>query len=268
MLEQHNKIGGRIGDIGSITNFAGFTGNGSRLAELLSTQLAENDIRTTPGRVTSLTCGDQVKIATEPQNDSGLSLECDFVVWAAGQRPLTIFDVCGAAPVVETELTSAFYDAIVHSDRPVVVVGADRPLGTLLRSITSVKLPLHVLAFPHEAYKLREIETDPRIHIERCQRLLGAGAGKLNYETMSGVHRALDIDSHMVVTNLGSRPNTEPLVDITNLDQFGFPVVTIARHHAVVGDARSARGQRISTAIGSGAEAVLRWYYDRERSTA
>ncbi|MEV6974357.1 FAD-dependent oxidoreductase [Kitasatospora sp. NPDC093806] len=147
-------------------------------------------------------------------------------------------------------------DAAAIAGRPALVLGADRPLGTLLRAHPDTPFRLLVPHPPTDAYKADEVRADPRVT------LLELDALTLR-RTPQGLFTTPDLGtfaSDAVFVNLGCRPAALPGDLVRSPDGYCPP----DRQHPRVltaGDLRSARGQRIMTATGSGADAALRAYY-------
>ncbi|MFE6869060.1 FAD-dependent oxidoreductase [Kitasatospora sp. NPDC057692] len=147
-------------------------------------------------------------------------------------------------------------DAARLAGRRVLVLGADRPLGTLLRAHPDVPLDLVVPHPPADAYKADEVRGDPRAA------LLETAALDLR-RSPDGSFVAGELGTFApdtVFVNLGVRPAALPGSLATTPDGYCPP----DRQHPRVltaGDLRSSRGQRIMTATGSGADAALHAYY-------
>ncbi|WP_327677643.1 FAD-dependent oxidoreductase [Kitasatospora sp. NBC_00458] len=147
-------------------------------------------------------------------------------------------------------------DASALAGRRALVLGADRPLGTLLRAHPRTPLDLVVPHPPSDAYKADEVRGEDRVT------LLEVGSLELRREgdgrVAAGGLGTFDPDA--VFVNLGCRPAALPGSLVRGEDGYCPP----GRQHPRVltaGDLRSARGQRIMTATGSGGEAALQAYY-------
>ncbi|MFB7476165.1 FAD-dependent oxidoreductase [Kitasatospora sp. NPDC056184] len=147
-------------------------------------------------------------------------------------------------------------DAARLAGRRVLVLGADRPLGTLLRAHPDVPLDLVVPHPPADAYKADEVRGDPRATLLETDSLdlRRSSDGRIT----AGELGAFAPDA--VFVNLGVRPAALPGSLTRTPDGYCPP----DRQHPRVltaGDLRSPRGQRIMTATGSGADAALHAYY-------
>lgn len=145
----------------------------------------------------------------------------------------------------------------------VLVLGADRPLGTFLRAHPSLDATVVVAYPPEDDYKVDEVRGDARVTLLPVAGLsVGEGGDSaftaewVDREGCSG-SRALDA----VFANLGSAPMAPPGDFVSDTSGYCPP----DRQHPRIltaGDLRSARFQRIMAATGSGSEAALRAYYD------
>ncbi|MGI5346982.1 oxidoreductase [Streptomyces sp. CA-250714] len=144
---------------------------------------------------------------------------------------------------------------------PAVVLGGDRPLGTWLRAHPDAAVHLDVLHPPGDAYKTAELAGDSRVRLYEVDhvtvtpegdgyRVAGRGSG-------GGVH---EVTTSALFGNIGSRPAVLDGALVSGPDGYCPPAAQRPRV-LVAGDLRSARHQRIVTAQGSGAEAVLTHYY-------
>lgn len=147
-----------------------------------------------------------------------------------------------------------------------LVLGADRPLGTLLRTHPTADFHLIVAYPPSDTYKTDEVRPDPRVDLLPTRHLtLKPGATHpLTAELITDNGTLILNDLDAVHHNLGNAP-THPNGTLTP-DPTGYcpPHLQHPRIHTA-GDLRSPRAQRIMTAIGSGSEAALNAYYHARR---
>jgi len=131
-----------------------------------------------------------------------------------------------------------------------LVLGADRPLGTFLRAHLDLDVALLVPYPPSDTYKTEEIANDPRVTLIPVETLT------LDEDL---VGRPGDLRGDQTFANVGVAPATvHGLVH----DRDGYcPVDGQHPRIHIAGDLRSPRGQRVQTAMGSGAEAALDAYY-------
>ncbi len=147
-------------------------------------------------------------------------------------------------------------DAARLAGRRALVLGADRPLGTLLRAHPDAPLDLLVPHPPADAYKAEEVRADPRVTLLELDALDLRRSPEGH--VAAGGFGTFAPDA--VFVNLGVRPAALPGSLVRAEDGYCPP----DRQHPRVltaGDLRSARGQRIMTATGSGADAALHAYY-------
>jgi thioredoxin reductase (NADPH)/alkyl hydroperoxide reductase subunit F len=142
------------------------------------------------------------------------------------------------------------------------VLGADRPLGTWLRTHPHSPTTLHVLCPPSDDYKIAEVSGDERVRIVPVSHVVLSpvtdGDGwSLLVKDRHGEHKSYV--SKTVLSNLGSKPAA--LAGLTVSEDGYCPPGKQHPRIRTAGDLRSAQFQRIATAQGSGAEAVLALYY-------
>jgi thioredoxin reductase (NADPH)/alkyl hydroperoxide reductase subunit F len=148
-------------------------------------------------------------------------------------------------------------------DKELIILGIDRPLGTVLRTYPGLKTQLKVIYSTNEAYKADEVRADPRITLIPARHaVLTEHNGFLcAHVTSEDGGTAIDVTGTQAFLNLGSRP-VKPAGNIAS-DQTGYcPPERQPDRILIAGDLRSARYQRIMTAFGSGAEAALKAYYE------
>ncbi|MES4900986.1 MULTISPECIES: pyridine nucleotide-disulfide oxidoreductase [unclassified Streptomyces] len=265
----------RVAVLGNVLGFA----TGPALAAAIRADVARSDLcRVELGR-RAVRIGaheDRVEVTTVPAEAPGsaLLLTAPYAVVATGVGPLRLEDagwIDGRQGLVLPPLWEA--DPAALSGRTALVLGADRPLGTFLRAHPDLESRFVVACPPGDAYKAEEIAQDPRVELVPVRRLTLASPppeeqpgepptadAPLTAEvvTVDGERRTLT--GHLGFRNLGSGP-TPPGGDLST-DSSGY--CPPSRQHPRVftaGDLRSARFQRIATAMGSGSEAALGAYY-------
>jgi thioredoxin reductase (NADPH)/alkyl hydroperoxide reductase subunit F len=144
----------------------------------------------------------------------------------------------------------------------VLVLGADRPLGTFLRAHPAVDAAVTAAYPPEDDYKVDEVRGDARVTLlpVASASVSGGGGGAFIAEWVDRAGRSSSRTIDVVYANLGSAPVAPP-GDLAP-DESGY--CPPDRQHPrvlVAGDLRSARFQRIMAATGSGSEAALRAYY-------
>ncbi|MFF5718562.1 FAD-dependent oxidoreductase [Streptomyces buecherae] len=229
----------------------------SIVAELKSTELCRLELGR---RVTALHADDDRVSATV---DTDTRLTAPYAIVATGVGPLQPGDVAwitapdGLAlpPLWEAEADEA-------EGRTLLVLGGDRPIGTFLRAHPTTDTRL-LVAYPEtDAYKAEEIREDPRVTLLPVEHLtLTCGEGvRVSAEAVDqgGARRTVTADT--VYLSIGNAPTAPPGELARGADGYCPPTDQHPRI-IVAGDLRSARFQRIMTALGSGSEAALHAYY-------
>ncbi|MFF8614598.1 FAD-dependent oxidoreductase [Streptomyces sp. NPDC015350] len=195
--------------------------------------------------------------------DTGRHLSAPYAVVATGvgpRRPRDVPWITAPPDLAPPPLWRA--GARDAAGRTLLVLGGDRPIGTFLRAHPRVRTRLLVAYPAADDYKVEEIRDDPRVTLLPAEHLTLHPS-----DTMSVAAELLDrngtthsLSADTVHLALGSAP-TSPPGDLVR-DPAGYCPPT-AQHPRliVVGDLRSARYQRIQTALGSGSESALRAYY-------
>lgn len=279
----------RIPVVGNVLGFSA----GPALAAAIRADVADRDLcRVELGlRVVRIDAHeDRVEVTTEPAKGTGSGpsapvpsrLTAPYAVVATGVGPLRPQDagwIDGGRGLEAPPLWEA--DPAALAGRTALVLGADRPLGTYLRAHPGLESRFVVACPPGDAYKAEEIADDPRVELVPVRRLTlvppspgpatspgdpvatrapVTARARVTAEvlTVEGDRRTLTGDR--AFRNLGSGP-VAPGGDLF-ADASGY--CPPSRQHPRVftaGDLRSARFQRIATAMGSGSEAALGAYY-------
>jgi hypothetical protein len=195
--------------------------------------------------------------------DSDDKLTAPNVVVATGVEPLAVSEVDWIATDVG-DLPPLWHATPADlADAEIIVLGVDRPLGTLLRSLPDIDTRLIVVYHPEQHYKASEVSREPRVVLRPTWHasLEATIDGKFRLRTASTNGDRIDTATR-AFANLGSRPVVPGGDLVTGSDGYCLP----DRQHPrvlIAGDLRSARYQRIMTAFGTGAEAALTAYYQR-----
>jgi thioredoxin reductase len=251
----------KLRHISSTVNVLGGFASGAELAARVTgdvTGAVHCDVRLGRTATAVRAADDHVRVDV----DDGGSYRAPYAVVATGVRPQTTAEADWI--VQDSAVTAAALWEAGASDltgAQLLVLGIDRPLGTLLRSHPDVDMRLLVLYSTAEQYKADEVRADPRVgllptaHLE----LLHGTDGLLRLRAVvAGDERSFAVE-HLYL-NLGSRP-VVPDGDV-RADASGYCPPGIQHPRILVaGDVRGARYQRIMTAFGSGAEAALTAYY-------
>ncbi|MFF8610069.1 FAD-dependent oxidoreductase [Streptomyces sp. NPDC015346] len=225
----------------------------SIVAELKSTELCRLEL----GRhVTALHADDDRVTATV---DTGSRLTAPYAIVATGVGPLQPRDAAWITAPEGLTLPPLWQaEADDAEGRTLLVLGGDRPIGTFLRAHPTTDTRLLVAYPATDAYKIEEIREDPRVTLLPVEHLMltsGEGAEAVD---QGGVRRAVTADAAYL--SIGNAP-TAPPGDLTRGTDGYCPPTDQHPRVIVAGDLRSARFQRIMTALGSGSEAALHAYY-------
>jgi thioredoxin reductase (NADPH)/alkyl hydroperoxide reductase subunit F len=253
----------KLDSISSMVNVLGGFGSGSELAARIAVDMASAarcEIRLGRHVATVHTDDDHVRVVL----DSGEAYRAPHTVVATGVRPQTTTEadwITQDRPVSLTALWQA--DASRLDGLDLVVLGVDRPLGTVLRTHADLHTRLLVLYPAAEGYKAHEVRADKRVTLLPVARLDirhgPDGVRRLRAVADDGEEHGV-VDPHLYL-NLGSCP-VAPVGDLAT-DHSGYcPPESQHPRVLVAGDLRGARYQRIMTAFGSGAQAALRAYYE------
>ncbi|MFF3848695.1 FAD-dependent oxidoreductase [Streptomyces sp. NPDC002328] len=229
----------------------------SIVAELKSTELCRLEL----GRhVTALHADDDRVTATV---DTGSRLTAPYAIVATGVGPLQPRDAAWITAPEGLTLPPLWQaEADDAEGRTLLVLGGDRPIGTFLRAHPTTDTRLLVAYPATDAYKIEEIREDPRVTLLPVDHLtLSCEEGtQVSAEVVvwDGTRRTVTADAAYL--SIGNAP-TAPPGDLTRgTDGYCSPTDQHPRV-IVAGDLRSARFQRIMTALGSGSEAALQAYY-------
>lgn len=248
IIESRARLGGALWHIATTDNILGGHRTGPSLATAVLADVARAAPQVIRGEATGIEAGDDSVRVTLA---NGESVTGQHVVVAAGVKPIQPQDaswITAATPLALLPLTDA--DPTGAAGQTWLVLGADRPLGTFLRANPDLDVALLVPHPPSDVYKTEEVAHDPRVTLIPVDMLA------FNEE---GIAQPGDLHGDLTFTNVGVAP-----VALGGLiqDEDGYCPVT-GQHSRVhiAGDLRSARSQRVQTAMGSGAEAALNAYY-------
>ena len=262
VLIERDALCAKLRHIAAVNNVVGGHTSGPELAaviaeDIASTELCEVDLG---ARVTEVRAfGDHVTATT----DTGRTVSAPYVVVATGVGPLP----ASAAPWLTVATDSALptlWGAKVPETAAgsLLVLGADRPLGTFLRAHPALDAEVLVAYPPEDDYKADEVREDARVTLLPVAALSvradGASAFTAEWLDREGCPGARPADA--VYLNLGSAPTPPPGALVPDSSGHCPPD---RQHPRIItaGDLRSARFQRIMAATGSGSEAALRAYY-------
>ncbi|WP_331738562.1 FAD-dependent oxidoreductase [Embleya sp. NBC_00896] len=263
VVVEADQIGGKLHTIGALDNVSGNWTNGPQLASALTKDLTRLERTGLCSVVRARALGvsshdDRAELTLE----DGRMLVAQAVVVATGVTSLTPADAGWVNAPTGFFAPPLWRTAPDQLAKQVYVLGGDRPLGTWLRAHPNVAATLHVLCPPADDYKVAEVAEDSRVRIVPVSSValspMAYGEGWV-LEAMDRRGEPRSYAAATVLGNLGNKPAT--LGGLTpGADGYCPPGIQHPRVR-IAGDLRSAGYQRIATAQGSGAEAVLGYYY-------
>ncbi|WP_107498943.1 FAD-dependent oxidoreductase [Actinacidiphila yeochonensis] len=261
VVEEAGRLCGKLRGIPAVDNVAGGHRGGPELADAIAADLARTPLCRVELGVRAVRVrahGDRASVTL----DDGRRLHAPYAVVATGTGPLGP-RVAGWLTVRPGARTAGLWGAEPPPRaRTLLVLGADRPLGTFLRAHPGLDARVLVAHPPEDDYKADEVRDDPRVELLPVAglTLLPPGSGPVaRWTARDGRSGASEADA--VLLNLGSAPAPPP-GDLVR-DSAGYcPPRSQPPRLFTAGDLRSARFQRIMAATGSGGEAALRAYYE------
>ncbi len=271
VLVEKEAIGNRVRSAPVVENLLGGPRKGVELATSWERHLARSGATVLHDSVVGLRSnGEEPFPWTATLRDNG-DLRTEAVVVATGGRDMTLREAVGSGAVdrefQDTFLGLSSYETVLAEDR-VVVIGCDRPLLSLVDSgaLDGRQTDMVVLALPEMRYVLEAERRDLPF-------------GTVNAASVESVRRSdprwlvtyrLDDGSpgevacDLVVTNLGAAANIGPFRDVLPVGADGYvDAAALPPGIFVAGDAGHRRHQRVSVAIGEGAQAALTFFYSR-----
>ncbi|MCX4664845.1 FAD-dependent oxidoreductase [Streptomyces uncialis] len=229
----------------------------SIVAELKSTELCRLEL----GRHVTELRADDVHVTVTV--DTGVRLTAPYVIAATGVGPfqprdatwITAPDGLTLPPLWQAEADDA-------EGRTLLVLGGDRPIGTFLRAHPTTGTRLLVAYPAADEYKIEEVREDPRVTLLPVEHLTlrPAEGTPVSAEAVGQDGSRRTVTAHAAYLSIGNAP-TAPSGDLTRGPDGYCPPTDQHPRVIVAGDLRSARFQRIMTALGSGSEAALHAYY-------
>ncbi|MFJ6466168.1 FAD-dependent oxidoreductase [Streptomyces sp. NPDC091387] len=262
VLVEPDRLCRNLYRIGALNNVLGGHISGSALAEAITAELKSTELcRLELGRrVVELRAEDDNVTVTL---NTGTRLAAPYAVVATGVGPLQPHDVpwiTAPSGLILPPLWQA--DADDAQGRTFLVLGGDRPIGTFLRAHPDTDTRL-LVAYPEaDVYKVEEIRDDPHVTLLPVARLTLHTSEKSSATAdlvgQDGARRVVTADATYV--SIGNAPAAPSGDLVRSADGYAPPA---GQHPRIIvaGDLRSARFQRIMTALGSGSEAALRAYY-------
>jgi hypothetical protein len=262
VLIEPDALCAKLRHIAAISNVVGGHTSGPELAaamaeDIARAELCEVDIG---ARATEVrTHDDHVSVTT----DTGRTVSASYAVVATGVGPVPVSAASWLTVATNLDLPT-FWGAKVPETvaGSLLVIGADRPLGTFLRAHPALDAPVMVAYPPEDDYKVDEVRGDARVTLLPVADLSVSEDGDSAFTA-----EWVDRDGHpgsrtadAVYGNLGSAPMPPPGDLMPDPSGYCPPD---RQHPRIItaGDLRYARFQRIMAATGSGSEAALRAYY-------
>jgi thioredoxin reductase (NADPH)/alkyl hydroperoxide reductase subunit F len=264
IVVEPGPVGGKLHRIGALGNVPGSWSTGPQLAEALAADLEllqeAGRCRVVQGRAVEISgYDDRAELALA----DGRVFTAESIVVATGVTELAPSDLEWVSAPAEFSASPLWRAAPQELTGCTYVLGADRPLGTWLRAHPDATTTLHVLCPPADRYKATEVEGDGRVRLvpvshAAISRPPHGDGWMVEVKAHDGIKTVYAATS--VLNNLGSKP--AGLAGLVSGEDGYCPPNQQHRRIRVAGDLRSARFQRIATAQGSGAEAVLDYYYE------
>ncbi|MFE1229852.1 FAD-dependent oxidoreductase [Streptomyces sp. NPDC058745] len=262
ILVEPDRLCRNLYRIPALNNVLGGYTSGPELADSIVAELKSTDqCRLELGRHVTELRADEVRVTVTL--DTGARLTAPYAIVATGVGPLQPRDVTWITAPDGLTLPPLWQaEADDAEGRTLLVLGGDRPIGTFLRAHPTTDTRLLVAYPAADAYKIEEVREDPRVTLFPVEHLtLGPAAGTaVSAEAMGQGGARQTITADAAYLSIGNAP-TAPSGDlIRGVDGYCPPTDQHPRV-IVAGDLRSARFQRIMTALGSGSEAALHAYY-------
>ncbi|MFJ9855270.1 FAD-dependent oxidoreductase [Streptomyces sp. NPDC101150] len=263
VVVEAGPVGGKLHVINALENVPGSWSTGPQLAKALASDLARLQ---QAGRCVVMEAravgvnghDDRAELALE----DGRVLTAQVIVVATGVAALASSDVDWVGAPAQFSASPLWRTIPEDLAGQTYVLGGDRPLGTWLRAHPKVPTTLHVLCPPADDYKVTEVAGDDRIrlvpvsHVALSQPAYGDG-WTVEVKDRHGARKTFAATT--VLSNLGNKPAA--LEGLTRGEDGYCPPERQHPRIRIAGDLRSARYQRVATAQGAGAEAVLAFYY-------
>ncbi|GAA2417822.1 FAD-dependent oxidoreductase [Streptomyces mauvecolor] len=256
-------VGGKLHAVKALENVSGGWSTGPQLAEALASDLLRlqqtNRCSVVQARAVAVNGHDD---RAEVALTDGRILTAQAIVVATGVAALTPSDAGWVSAPPEAPAPLLWRTNPKDLSAPAYVLGGDRPLGTWLRAHSETSVKLHILYPPADDYKVAEIAGNPGVHLMPVSHAALSqpdfgGGWSIDVKDRRGERKTYVAAA--VLNNLGNKPTA--LEGLTmGADGYCPPELQHQRVR-IAGDLRSSRYQRIATAQGSGAEAVLAYYY-------
>ncbi|WP_329595135.1 FAD-dependent oxidoreductase [Streptomyces sp. NBC_01005] len=262
ILVEPDRLCRNLYRIPALNNVLGGYTNGPELADSIVAELKSTELcRLELGRHVTELRADEVRVTVTV--DTGARLTASYAIVATGVGPLQPRDVSWiTAPDCPTLPPLWRADAADAQGRTLLVLGGDRPIGTFLRANPTTDTRLLVAYPATDAYKIEEIREDPRVAFLPVEHLTlrCGGDAPVSADVVGQNGERQTVTADAAYLSIGNAP-TAPSGDLVRGADGYCPPTGQHPRVIVAGDLRSARFQRIMTALGSGSEAALHAYY-------
>ncbi|WP_225638102.1 FAD-dependent oxidoreductase [Streptomyces solaniscabiei] len=263
VVVEADAVGGKLHVIGALENVPGNWSTGPELAAALAADLDRlqqaGRCAVIQGRAVSVTgFDDRAQLVLE----DGRVLSAQVVVVATGVAALTPSGADWISAPAGLSVTPLWRTKPADLAGRTYVLGGDRPLGTWLRTHPRFSATLHVLCPPSDDYKAAEVAGDDRVRIVPVSHVAVSPMAYGDEWSLQVIDRQGERKSYVAKTVLNNLGNMPAGLGGLALSEDGYcPPGKQHPRIRVAGDLRSAQFQRVATAQGSGAEAVLASYY-------
>ncbi|WP_030705069.1 MULTISPECIES: NAD(P)/FAD-dependent oxidoreductase [unclassified Streptomyces] len=263
VVVEADSVGGKLHVIGALQNVPGNWSTGPQLAEALAADLDRlqraGRCSVVQGRAVSVTgYDDRAELVLE----DGHALRAQLIVVATGVAALAPPDADWISAPAGLSVPPLWRARPADLSGRTYVLGGDRPLGTWLRTHPNSSTTLYVLYPSADEYKIAEVARDERLRIVLVSHVVLSPMAYGDEWSLQVTDQQGERKSYVAKTVLNNLGNTPAGLDglASSADGYCPPGKQHPRIR-VAGDLRSAQFQRVATAQGSGAEAVLAPYY-------
>lgn len=263
VVVETDTVGGKLQVVGALENVAGNWSTGPQLAEALVSDLDRlqqtGRCSVIQARAASVTgYDDRAELALE----DGRVLSAQVIVVATGVAALTPPDADWVSAPAKLSVPLLWRTKPADLMGRTYILGGDRPLGTWLRTHPNSSTTLHVLYPPSDDYKIAEVAGDERVRLVPISHVVLSPMAYGDEWSLQVKDRQGERKTYVAKTVLNNLGNKPAALDGLVLSEDGYcPPGKQHPRIRVAGDLRSAQFQRVATAQGSGAEAVLASYY-------
>lgn len=163
VLIEADVLCAKLRQFSAVNNVVGGYASGPELAAVIAKDITRSDLCNVElgVRATEIHASDDRVSVTL---DTGGRLTAPYAVVATGVGPLSAVDVPWLTTPDDTLLPTLWGAKVADTDHGChLVLGADRPLGTLLRAHPTLEATVLVAYPPQDDYKVHEVRDDPRV---------------------------------------------------------------------------------------------------------